>query len=158
MESKKKLNKLPSTAKVVGGFAIVVAIVVTAFVIFQQRVVHDKNTLTDGKPNNVGVNVNNKTAELNKDEVIEWYETSIVTIEKRLDQMEKKAVEAGDDVEEGYKASMENMQAELDTMKLQLKQVREATEDNWDALQSKIDETKARIEEKLKNDSNDYPA
>lgn len=158
MESEKKLSKLPSTAKVVGGFALLVAIFAAAFYVFQYRVVNEKNTLTDGVPNNVGENIDAKTSQLNKEEVIEWYETSIAAMETRVDKMEKKAIEAGDDVQDSYKASLANMETELDTMRLQLKQVKEATEDNWDALKTKIDETKARIEEKLKNDSSDYPA
>lgn len=158
MESKKKLSRLPSTTKVVGGFAILVAIIAAAFYVFQHRVVNEKNTLTDGKPGNVGENIKPIASSLDKTEVIEWYETSIATLESRVDKMEKKAVEAGEDVQQGYLNSIAAMQTELDELRLELKQVKEATEDNWDALKAKIDKTKARVNERLKNDSLDYPA
>lgn len=158
MERNKKVRKLPSTPKVMAIFLLVIAIVAAAFYIFQHRVANDKNTLTDGVPGNVGENISTTPPNLDKSEVIEWYETSIATLEQRVDKMEKKANEAGDDLQEVYRNGITNMQNEVDALRLELKQVKEATEDNWDALKTKINETRVRIDEKLKNDSLDYPA
>lgn len=158
MESKKKLSKLPSSVMVVGGFTLLVAIVAAAFYLFQHRVANDKNTLTDGKPGNFGENMRPATSSLDKTEVIEWYETSIGILEKRLDRLEKKALEAGEDMQEVYRNSMATTQSELKVLRLELKKVKEATEDNWEALKAKIEKTKARVNERLKNDSLDYPA
>ncbi len=158
MESKKKLSKLPSTAKVVGGFALVVGIVAIAFYIFQRRVVNENNTLSDGKPGNIGENINKKTSNVDKEEVVEWYEASIATLERRAGEMKKKAIDAGEDMQDVYQTSLDKTEAEIEALRMELKQVREATADNWDALKAKIDETRARVEEQLKNDSIDYPS
>lgn len=150
------MSKLPSTGKVIGIFAAVVVLVVAAFYIFQYRINHDENTLTDGVPNNVGENIPNTSAE--KDKAVDWYETNIAKLESRKDEMQKKAIESSDEVKKHYDESISNIDKELDSLRIEMKQMREATNENWEVLKTKLEQTRERVESKLKNDPNEYSA
>lgn len=154
MEYKDRYMKIPRPVWVVAGILGIVLLVYGAFYFFDYRIATDQNTLSDNNLETVPGNQANMDDE--KQQVVDWYETTINKLETRINNMEERTIEGQAGMQENFQEHLVAMEAELDTLRSQVKQVRRASAQEWEQLRSRVEETRARVEDKLQNDFRDF--
>lgn len=91
-----------------------------------------------------------------KDRALVWYNDAIAKVERRVDEMERNAIALQSHSLQEFELHLKILEDDLDTLRSEVRQIRGAGKDHWNAIKPKIDETRARIERKLKNDFSDY--
>jgi len=153
MNYKEQYMKIPRPVWVVAGILGIALFVYGGFYLFDYREQTGQTTIDSNPLNTLGLNA---VLEEERQQAVDWYETTISKLENRVDDMEKRTIEGQANMQENYQEHLTAMEAELDTLRSQVKQVRRATAQEWELLKTRVEETRARVEDKLQNDYRDF--
>lgn len=145
-------EKIPRVAWVIGGLLFVGILLFAGFNYFGP----DRGTATPHKTEEVVDTTFGQWEE--KDEVLEWYRQTIAILDERIGDIEKLAIESDETFKEAYYEQLVMMEEELDILKGQLNQLQQANATDWQSMQERVRQTRARVEMKLGNDFRDFAA